>query len=312
MQMSLKQIRYFIATAEAGRVSQAAINLNVSPSAITTAIKGLEMLLDAKLFDRRSHGVALTLEGHQFLQHARHIMASVDEAMRIPNRANTSLEGPLNLAVSYTVAGYFLPRYLNQFHRSFPNIQVQLQEAPRETLEQGLVSGALDLAVMLTSNLANREDIDSDTLLRSRRRLWLHSGHPLLTRSQVSLEDVSALPYIMLTVDEASDTAHRYWAETPFQPKIQFRTSSVEAVRSMVANGTGVSILSDMVYRPWSLEGHRVEVINLSVPVPTMDVGLAWARDRQRSPACLAFCEFMHLALGSQQPGASAPAFPPV
>ena len=302
MQMSLKQINYFIATADTGQVSRAAKELHVSQSAITTAIKGLETLLDTKLFERRSHGVTLTLEGHQFLQHARHIMASVDEAMRIPNRAHASLSGTLNLVVSYTVAGYFIPQYMNQFSRNFPNIEVRLEEADRERLEDGLVSGSYGLAVMLTSNLKNRDNIAFDTLLRSRRRLWLGSGHPLLNKRAVSLEDVSHEPYIMLTVDEAGTTVQRYWDHTPYQPNVAFRTSSVEAVRSMVANGTGVSVLSDMVYRPWSLEGRRVEVVTLSDTVPTMDVGLAWAQGFERSPASLAFCEFMHLALGSQQP----------
>ena len=106
----------------------------------------------------------------------------------------------------------------------------------------------------------------------------------------------------MLTVDEASNTAQRYWNKTPYRPKVIFRTSSVEAVRSMVANGMGVSVLSDMVYRPWSLEGRRVEVVTLADPVPSMDVGLAWALKNKRSRESLAFCEFMHLALGSEQP----------
>ena len=76
----------------------------------------------------------------------------------------------------------------------------------------------------------------------------------------------------------------------------------VEAVRSMVANGTGVTILSDMVYRPWSLEGHRVEITALADAIPTMDVGLAWARNRETKKTSSAFVNFMHLAIGSQQP----------
>ena len=61
----------------------------------------------------------------------------------------------------------------------------------------------------------------------------------------------------MLTVDEADETSSRYWRPTGFARKPIFTTSSVEAVRSMVAAGMGVTILSDMVYRPWSLEGQR-------------------------------------------------------
>jgi DNA-binding transcriptional LysR family regulator len=69
-------------------------------------------------------------------------------------------------------------------------------------------------------------------------------------------------------------------------------TGSVEAVRSMVANGQGVAILSDMVYRPWSLEGKRIETINPSDPVPPTDVGLTWKRNADFSLAMTAFRDY--------------------
>ena len=302
MDISLKQIRYFIASAETGQISQAAMNLHVSQSAITTAIKGLEELLDTKLFVRNSNGVVMTHEGHQFLQQAKHIMSSVDEALRLPSRSNSTISGSLNLVITPTVAAYFLPKYLSRFSRSFPSVEIQLHEADRASLEEGVISGEYDLAVMLTSNLANQEDLAYETLIQSKRRLWLCSNHPLLEQPSITLQDVSKEPYIMLTLDEASNTAQRYWNRTPYRPKTIFRTSLVEAVRSMVANGTGVTILSDMVYRPWSLEGHRVEITALADAIPTMDVGLAWARNREQKETSSAFVNFMHLAIGSQQP----------
>ncbi|MEE9587990.1 MAG: LysR family transcriptional regulator [Hyphomicrobiaceae bacterium] len=302
MSFSLKQIRYFIAAADVGQISQAAMELNVSQSAVTAAIKGLEELLEVRLFERLPNGVSLTYEGHQFLAHARHIAAAVDEAVQFPRRANESLEGIVRLAVSYTVAGYFLPPYLARFARAFPNIEVQLTESDRQNLEEGLISGEFDMSVMLISNLVNQEDIGYETLIRSRRRLWLCTDHPLLLQPSVSLKDVAEEPYIMLTVDEASNTAQKYWNRTPYRPTVIFRTYSVESVRSMVANGMGVTVLSDMVYRPWSLEGRRVEVKSVADTVPTMDVGLAWKRNAERSAASNAFHDFMHLAVGSDQP----------
>ena len=80
----------------------------------------------------------------------------------------------------------------------------------------------------------------------------------------------------MLTVDEAEQSALRYWKATQYRPNVIFKTSSVEAVRSMVATGMGVTILSDMVYRPWSLEGQHVEVKTVAGQVHSMDVGLIW------------------------------------
>ena len=294
---SLRQIRYFIAVANEGQISRAAMELNVSQSAVTTAVKQLEDVVGTPLLSRHSGGVALTYEGNIFLDHARRIMAAVEEAVRSPSRMHDNVRGGIRLAMTYTVAGYFIPPYIERFMRAFPGVDLQLTEASRTAIEDGLVSGTFDLAVMLTSNIVDQEGISYETLLRSRRRLWLSSQHPLLKKPSITLADVAAEPYIMLTVDEASNTAQRYWNRTSYRPRTIFRTSSVEAVRSMVANGMGITILSDMVYRPWSLDGRRVEVVPLADVIPSMDVGLAWATNVDQNTAVAAFCDFMHRGL---------------
>lgn len=292
---SIRQIRYFIAVANLGQISRAALELSVSQSAVTTAVKQLEEIVGTPLLKRYAGGVALTYEGNIFLDHARRIMAGVEEAVRSPRRLRDDVKGTLRLAVTYTVAGYYIPTYIERFVRAFPGVDLQLTESSRNAIEDGLVSGVFDLAVMLTSNIVNQEGVSYETLLQSRRRLWLSSNHPLLELPTISLSDVASQPYIMLTVDEASNTAQRYWNRTSYRPHTAFRTSSVEAVRSMVASGMGVTILSDMVYRPWSLDGRRVEVASLADRVPTMDVGLAWATDVEKSKAVSAFQDFMHV-----------------
>ena len=151
------------------------------------------------------------------------------------------------------------------------------------------------MGVLLTSNIVDQEGLEYETLRQSRRRLWLVARHPLLAQPNVTFADVAREPYIMLTVDEASNTAQRYWNQTAYRPNRILRTSSVEAARSFVAGGMGVTILSDMVYPPWTLDGRRVEVIALADKVPTMDVGPAWPANVPLCSAASAFRDFMHL-----------------
>ena len=296
MPLTLKQVRYFIATADTGQVSQAGITLNVSQSAITAAVQQLEETLGVALFRRQPTGVSLTAEGARFLQHARSIMAAVNAAERAPLTEDMALAGTVRVGVSYTVMGYFLPRHYTRFARSYPRIRVELYELPRNAIESGLNDNSLDLAVMLVSNLQDKKHLASETLLRSKRRLWLPVEHPLLTAETITLEDVAGQPYVMLTVDEANQTATKYWKPTGLRPNIVLKTSSVEAVRSMVADGMGITILSDMVYRPWSLEGQRIEVRNLVGDIPYMDVGMAWNKSKPQSPATKTFHEFLSLS----------------
>ncbi len=283
--ISFRQIRYFIAAADAGKVSLAAANLYVSQSAVSTAIKSLEDELGVTLFERYANGIALTYEGHQFLQHAQNITAAVSEATRTSRRSGKDIVGEVAVGVTYTVAGYFLPQILSRFRRVFPGVTIRMRELSRVEIEEQIVGGSLDIAAMIVSNLSNEAEINSEILMRSPRRIWLYTDHPFMKKDAVSLAEVASEPYVMLTVDEADQTAMRYWEPTPYRPSVIFATTSVEAVRSMVALGTGITILSDMVYRPWSLEGQHVEKRPVVDNVPSMDVGLAWRRDAEMSPA---------------------------
>ena len=296
---TIRQIRYFVSTAEHGQISQAAIDLSISQSAITTAIKELESATGVDLFTRTAHGMELTPAGREFLFHAYDILNKLSEAMTV-KVPSCDIEGQLNVAATYTVLGYFLPHHIDRLSRSYPKLQIQLFELTRDAIEEGLLSNRYDMAVILTSNTVNPE-ISTETLLSSRRRLWLPSRHPLLSLDSVGLKEIAEEPYIMLTVDEAAHTALRYWSQTSYRPQVKLRTASTEAVRSMVANGHGVAILSDMVHRPWSLEGKRIETIIPRDPVPSMDIGLAWRRNVGFSPAMDAFRDYFRRAFSIGQ-----------
>lgn len=281
--MNLRHLKYFVATAETGQVSRAAAELSISQSSVTGAIKDLEITLGTPLFHRSSRGMDLTGPGREFLASAREILEKLEQATRAA-RQHSELSGTISIAATYTVMGYFLPYHLDRIAALHPGLDITLHELNRESIEEGLLSNRFDLGVLLTSNLTNPE-IETETLLRSARRLWVPHGHRFSLAGKVSFAEVAEEDYIMLTVDEAAQTAMKYWGRTNFRPKIKLRTSSVEAVRSMVANGQGVSILSDMVYRPWSLEGKRIETVPTDMETPTMDVGLAWRRENVQTPA---------------------------
>lgn len=298
MSLTLKQLRYFIAAAETGQISHAAMEMNISQSAVTAGIQGLEAQLGVKLLARGAQGVSMTPEGARFLARAKGVMAAVEDATRSPLGEETQITGRLRLGVTYTVAGYFMARHYAAFRRSYPGVRLELSEQPRAAIENALVTGGLDLAVMLTSNLGNDAELEAETLFRSHRRLWLPLDHPLLARPEITLADVAREPYVMLTVDEASRTAGRYWDQAGLVPDVVFATSSVEAVRSMVAAGMGVTILSDMVYRPWSLEGQQIEQRTVRGPIPSMDVGLTWARNRPLVDTAQVFRNFLTRSLG--------------
>jgi DNA-binding transcriptional LysR family regulator len=300
--LSLKQVRYFVAAAETGQVSRAAIEMNVSQSAVTTAIRQLEETLSVKLLSRSSTGVTLTTDGEQFLRHARDILGTVDQALHFQRRTTQHITGHVRVGVTYTVAGYFLAPLLARFHRVYPEIDVLLEEGTKKNIEGAILNGTYDLGLMVTQHQHfGQEDrrLTYSTLYRSSRRLWLSTSHPFLQAETVGFKDIATAPYIALTVDGAWDFAQRYWEGLPYRPNIVFKTSSVEAIRTMVASGMGVTILSDMIYRPWSLEGDRIETRDIAEGVPTVDVSIAFASRRALSGPARTISTFLQRSCNS-------------
>lgn len=297
--ITLRQLRYFQAAAETGQFSMAATREHVSQSAITNAVLALEQRLAVRLFDRLPHGVALTAEGNRLLQRVAGILDSVEDMLREPSLQGPSQQGTVSFAASYTVLGYLLPALLARFRSHYPEIVFDLRDLDRVEIEQAVLSGEIELGVVLLSNVARPQRFEHRTLIRSRRQLWAPPGHPLLQGGAPTLKEVAAYPYILLTVDEGETSTLRYWKSKRLAPDIAFRTTSMEALRGLVAHGFGITVLSDMVFRPWSLEGKEIEARPLADAVPDMEVGLIWRRNEPLSEPAQLLRDFLVYACGA-------------
>lgn len=298
MSLSLRQLSYFVAVAEAGQISAAARELYVTQSAVTTAVRDLEASLRQPLLTRNSRGVVLTEAGLAFLPKARSILQMVQEAqtLTVPDEA---VQGALTIGVTYTVMGYFVPTHVPRLRARYPRLQITWLERERGAIESQLLSGELDLGLLITSNVQST-DLRRMTFVQSPRRLWLPQNHELRHHHEVDLITIADHPYVMLTVDEADNTTLAYWGDR--QPRVLLRTSAVEAARSLVANGSGVTILSDMVYRPWSLEGRRIQTAEVIDGIPSMDVGLVWPQGAEFTPSLSAIYDYFHQEFLSPRP----------
>jgi len=278
MAFTLRQLQYFIAVAEEGTVSGAAQILSISQSAVTDAVKELESDLGVALFERHRRGLSITHKGHQFYRHANRILADVQDARRSFLGEAAAAPSHLSLGVTSLVAGYVLSDLLARFRRAYPGVDVSAIEDNGDYLEHLLIGGELDVAVMVISNLRDRNALQAEIFETSPYRLWLPLGHRLAAAESIALSDLSSEPLIMLTVDETEENTGKLLSALGAKPHVAFRTRSVEAVRSLVATGAGIALLPDLVYRPWSLEGDRIESRDISGALPVVQVGMVWRR----------------------------------
>ncbi|HTN98878.1 MAG TPA: LysR family transcriptional regulator [Nordella sp.] len=301
MAFTLRQLQYFIAVAEEGTVSGAAQSLSISQSAVTEAIKELETDLGVTLFERHRRGLTITHKGHQFYRHANRILADVQDARRSFADEAAAPPAVLSLGVTSLVAGYVLSDLLARFRRAYPGISVTAIEDNGDYLEHLLIGGELDVAVMVISNLRDRNALQAEIFETSPYRLWLPLGHRLASAESIALADITSEPLIMLSVDETEENTGKLLSALGTKPHVAFRTRSVEAVRSLVATGAGVAILPDLVYRPWSLEGDRIESRDISGTLPVVQVGMVWRRGSSLAQAARDFIGIAQAQVAARQ-----------
>ena len=158
-------------------------------------------------------------------------------------------------------------------------------------LEHLLINGELDVAIMVSNALHEPQAMVAETLTRSPNRVWLPSNHELSAQDEITLAECAACDQIVLEADRIDDLMSPVWTRHQLKPRVILRTSSLEAVRSLVGAGAGIAVLPDFLYRPWTLDAEHVEVRRLRDEVPSVDVGLVWRRGSRLKPATTEFIE---------------------
>jgi DNA-binding transcriptional LysR family regulator len=300
--VTLRQFRYFVAVAELGSVAAASRQLNIAQSAVTKSVIELEAEVGAALFERTSKGMTLTPQGHRFLASANKVLGAVADAIRLQSeRQQHVVSGRLAIGVTSLVAGYYLSDLLGRFRRACPAVEVALIEEQPAYLEHLLINGELDVAIMVSNALSEPQALVAETLTRSRNRVWLAANHPLTAQDEVSLAACAEFEQIVLEADRIHDLMRGVWARHQLKPRTVLRTTSLEAVRSLVGAGGGIAVLPDFLYRPWTLDAEHVDARVLRDELPTVDVGLVWRRGHGLEAAT---SEFIQMAR-EQSRGAS-------
>jgi DNA-binding transcriptional LysR family regulator len=294
MSMSLRAMRYFCAVGELGSISAAVQSLNVSQAAITESVQALETHLDVLLFRRHARGMALTHAGHEFLRHAHRILDAVAVAEEALSVRPEALAGELVIGAVSLLTGYYLPSLLARYRRAFPNVKTWVYEDAGTFIEQQLINGELDAALMITSTLENASSFDTTALIRSPWRLWVPARHRLAGAQQVSMMELRGEPVVELRSDELKRGAGDLWLRAGFNPMVAVRTRSVEATRSLVATGCGVSILPEVLFRAWSLDGEQLVAVPLADAPSPLAIGVVWRRGAPVSAATEAFLAASH------------------
>lgn len=272
MHVSLRQLEYFVAAARHGGAARAAAALNVSQPSISKAIADLEVLWGEPLFVRlHARGLELTAAGS-----ARHreAHALLEQARALERPRSDVLSGQLRVGCLSTLAPRWVAAILARLRSDYPGITVQLHEADTETLTRLLERGGLDIALLYDLGLA-RPGVRIEALADLAPYALLPWGHRLAAQASVRLADLAAEPLVLIDLPHSREYFLSLFRDAGVAPTIAWEASSLEMVRSMVANGLGVSVLTTRPVQDRSQDGLRIACRRLRGPLAPQAVVLA-------------------------------------
>lgn len=291
MSFTIKQLHYFMGVAEHGSISSAAKKLYISQSTITESIKELEFGLGVRLFDRHSRGLKLTYNGYKFLRHANEIMTNVANAKNSFINDREDVVGNLNIGVTSLVAGYVLSDIFAKYKRAYPSVTISMIEDNTSHLSHLLIGGEIDIAVMVADHTLDSRALHYEVIDVSPYSLWLSAGHALVQQKTIKLEDFQKEPLIMLASEEIERPITELFRTVNLIPNISFRTHSVEAIRNLIAINAGVALLPNLIFRPWSLDGDKIETRDVSGVLPVVKVGFVWRKGSELTKLAQSFVD---------------------
>lgn len=258
--VTLRQLRYFIAAIECGSFRKAGRALQVRESAISRGIRDLEDHLGASLFHRHSGGVNLTLAGKRFLQRARIALHQIDDGAKDVAAVGRSDVGCIKVGILSSLASGFLFDLLRAYEKDHPGVQIEMI-AGNPAMHVAAIR-LLQLDVAFITGITEWADCETELLWSERVFAVLPSEHRLATRELLQWHDLASETFIVsdgAPGPEIHDYLVQRLATLGHRPEIHAQYVGRDVLLSMVAVGLGLTVASEattgvqipgVVYRP--------------------------------------------------------------
>jgi DNA-binding transcriptional LysR family regulator len=317
MRYTFRQLEYFVAAAETESVTLAAARMNISQTSISGAIAHFEHEIGAALFIRDHTrglsitplGVALLQEAKRLLEQGEHLHRSVvnTSARLRAEHLGSRLRGALAIGCLVAIAHLLLPELIQGFRKLSPDLQIDGLELQPEELFAALRNRSIQAA--LTFGWQIPQDVVFTPLAGLPLLAWIGQSHPLAQASTVDLEDLAASDLILHDAPIARDVVLALFREHGLTPRVTKRSSQLEFVRTLVANGEGYTLSHTSPRCEFASDGRHVLRKVLSIDHWPMQLGIAFGRNADLSPAQMAFEIYSRTVVSDRYvPGMIAPA----
>ena len=259
--MELRQLEAFVAVAEERNFTRAATRLYVAQSGLSATIRSLERELGAPLFARTTRRVELTAAGAALLDEARRTLASAAAAAEAVAAVEGLRRGSLSIGIMQATGLFFdLPGLLARYRRSYPGIELRLQQASSADL--GRLLGEHNLDVIFSSGSGNAFSGQVSVGIASSPLVVVCSTEqPISTKDVVSLRALAEVALVGYPlgwgVRSLSDLALR---STGMEPRYAFEVNDTATLLDLVEAGLGVALVPEAIAGPRRSTLHVVRV----------------------------------------------------
>jgi DNA-binding transcriptional LysR family regulator len=291
-QMKLSQLRILVAVAEYSSFSEAALELEMSQSAVSHAIAMLEADLGVVLFLRGRYGATLTPVGERVVNHARQMMKLQDEIIKDANLARSLQGGKVRIASFRSVSTHILPEVIAQFRRRFPEIDLDIVEHLDDlSIEEDLRKGRADIGFVERPMGAEFEtwELMRDEYVALFPPTFEHANFML------SWDELSTYPLIMTHESNKFDAnIYAHCAAYGKTLHVAYEIRSDSTIVSMVARGLGATIIPRLAAEPIPAD---VKIYSLPVPL-FRSIKVAVLSNALQVPAVFAFLDLLKSRIG--------------
>jgi DNA-binding transcriptional LysR family regulator len=285
--LNFNQFRVFYHAAKHLNFTVAAGELFITQPAVTSQIKSLEAFCNLKLFKKKGRRVYLTDEGKSLYAYAAKIFKYEKEIENTIDDMRELKRGILSLGTTKAYARYFMPLMITTFHKSYPNIKIQLNEGSSQDMIHSLLDFKIEVAVI--ARVEDNPEVHFFPFSREEMIVIVSSDHLLKRKKTITFKDLSTEPFIMK--EKGSGT--RKLVEELFEaeqctPDILMETSNTEFIKQLVQRGEGVSFVVREAVAT-ELKEKMLASVPLEGPKVYLDVNIAYLKDQVLSPPANAF-----------------------
>ena len=289
--MTLRDLEYLVALAETRHFGRAAERCHVSQPTLSAQIRKLEDSLGVALVERRPRKVALTVAGEAVVERARRMLRDAEDIQALGRASQDPLAGQLRVGFIPTLGPYLLPRIAPRIARALPKLQLMLYEYQTASLVERTVRGELDLAILALP--ADTKGLVTRSLFAEAFLVAMPEHHRLTAKKRVKASDLRGEKLLLLEEghclrDQALEVCARVGTEEQ-----DFRATSLETLRQMVAAGLGLTLLPRLAAEGPFASARGLVVRPFAPPSPNRVIGAAWRRSSSRGKAIAAVCDLI-------------------